>query len=141
MLKDAFRTVKKFNFLARRSTRHLPFMPGPDLKKELARRIYEEVSELMEAETPKDVIDALVDIIYVTLDAFCILGFHPSPFFEIVSRANLRKVWPDGWMRTNDSGKVIKPAGWVGPDAEIEAEIFRQVERAALLQPTPEGRP
>ena len=122
MLKDAFRTVKKFNFLA--------------------RRIYEEVSELMEAETPKDVIDALIDIIYVTLDAFCILGFHPSPFFEIVSRANLRKVWPDGWMRTNDSGKVIKPAGWVGPDAEIEAEIFRQVERAALLQPTPEeGRP
>ena len=129
MLKEAFRTVKKFNFLARRSTRHLPFMPDPDLKKELARRIYEEVSELMEAETPKDVIDALIDILYVTLDACVQIGLRPSPFFEIIARNNLSKVWPDGWMQTNEKGKVIKPPTWIAPDAEIDAELARQMQR------------
>lgn len=128
MLEKAFRDVKKFNFLARRDIPRVPKMPTPEFQKELADRIYSEVLELYEATTLRQVVDALIDIIYVTLDACVQIGFKPSPFYRIVSRANLRKVWPDGWMRTNERGKVIKPEGWIPPDAEIDAELARQMQ-------------
>ena len=128
MLKDAFRTVKKFNFLARRNIPRVPTMPGADVKAELAIRIYEEVDEFIEAKSLREMIDALIDIIYVTLDACVQLGLRPSPFFEIIARNNLSKVFPDGWMRTNERGKVIKPSSWIPPDAEIDKELARQMQ-------------
>ena len=129
MLNEAFRTVKQFNFLARRNIPRVPTMPDADLKAELAVRIYEEVDEFIEAKTMREMIDALIDILYVTLDACVQIGLRPSPFFEIIARNNLSKVWPDGWMQTNEKGKVIKPPTWIAPDAEIDAELARQMQR------------
>ena len=131
MLNAAYQAVKRFNELARREVPRVPTMPDADVKMELAARIYEEVTELVEAETLRDMVDALIDILYVTLDACVQIGLNPSPFFAIVSAANLRKAWPDGWMRVNDRGKVIKPESWTPPEPEIERELSRQGEEAA----------
>lgn len=128
MLNAAFRAVKKFNFLARRDIPRVPTMPDTDVKAELAIRIYEEIDEFIEARTMREMIDALIDILYVTLDACVQLGVKPSPFFRIIARNNLSKAFPDGWMRTNERGKVIKPPSWIPPDAEIDAELARQMQ-------------
>ena len=69
MLNAAYQAVKRFNELARREVPRVPTMPDADVKMELAARIYEEVTELVEAETLRDMVDALIDILYVTLDA------------------------------------------------------------------------
>lgn len=129
MLNEAFRTVKQFNFLARRNIPRVPTLPDADMKAELATRIYEEVGEFIEAQTLREMVDALIDILYVTLDACVQIGLRPSPFFEIIARNNLSKVWEDGWMRTNERGKVIKPPTWIAPDVEIDAELARQMQR------------
>lgn len=128
MLKFAFRAVKKFNFYARRNNPRRPQMPTPQLQQELARRLAEEARELAEATTLKDVIDALIDSLYIALDCCCVLGVNPSPFFRIVHTANMRKAnTPDGWMQIHpETGKVLKPEGWVSPDAEIVSELARQ---------------
>ena len=128
MLKFAYRAVKKFNFYARRHNPRRPQMPTPELQRELARRLAEEARELAEAATLKDVIDAIIDSVYIALDCCCVLGVNPSPFFRIVHSANMRKAnTPDGWMKTHPvTGKVLKPEGWVSPDAEIESELARQ---------------
>ena len=128
MLKMAFRAVKKFNFYARRNNPRRPQMPTPQLQQELARRLAEEARELAEATTLKDVIDALIDSLYIALDCCCVLGVNPSPFFRIVHTANMRKAnTPDGWMQIHpETGKVLKPEGWVSPDAEIVSELARQ---------------
>ena len=128
MLNEAFRTVKQFNLLARRNIPRTPMMPDADLKAELAVRIYEEVDEFIEAKTMREMIDALIDIIYVTLDACVQLGVKPSPFFAIIAENNLSKVFPDGTMHVNERGKVIKPPSWIPPDAEIDAELARQMQ-------------
>ena len=128
MLEKAFRAVKKFNFLARRNIPRAPTMPNADLKAELAVRIYEEVDEFIEAKTMREMIDALIDILYVTLDACVQLGLRPSPFFAIIARNNLSKVFPDGWMHVNERGKVVKPPSWIPPDAEIDVELARQMQ-------------
>lgn len=128
MLNDAYRTVKQFNYLARRQIPRTPVMPEPDFKMELASRIYLEVVELSDAENLREIVDALIDIIYITLDACVQIGLRPSPFFEIIARNNLSKVFPDGWMRTNERGKVIKPPTWISPDVEIDTELARQMQ-------------
>lgn len=128
MLKHAYRAVKRFNFFARRDNPRRPEMPTPELRRELARRLAEEARELAEASTLKDVVDAIIDSLYLALDCCCVLGVNPSPFFRIVHTANMRKAnTPDGWMKVHPTtGKVLKPEGWVSPDAEIEAELTRQ---------------
>ncbi len=128
MLKMAYRAVKKFNFYARRDNPRQPQMPTPEFQQELARRLAEEARELAEAATLKDVVDALIDSLYIALDCCCALGVNPSPFFRIVHTANMRKAnTPDGWMKVHPTtGKVLKPEGWVSPDAEIESELARQ---------------
>lgn len=130
-MEKAFRTVKQFNFLARRNVPAVPTMPNAELKAQLALRIYEEVDEFIGARSMRDMIDALIDILYITLDACVQVGVRPAPFFRIVAAANLRKRFDDGWMHTNETGKVIKPAGWIPPDADIDKELDRQMQGGA----------
>jgi hypothetical protein len=59
-----------------------------------------------------EMIDALCDIIYVTMGAACAMGIDLDPFFDEVHRSNMAKV--GGPVR--DDGKRLKPAGWTPPD-------------------------
>ena len=128
MLKFAYRAVKKFNFYARRHNPRRPQMPTPELQRELARRLAEEARELAEAATLKDVIDAIIDSVYIALDCCFIVTATTEPYARALHAATtLSGNTPDGWMKTHPvTGKVLKPEGWVSPDAEIESELARQ---------------
>jgi len=75
--------------------------------------------------------DAMIDAAYFALGGLVELGIDPSPLWDIVHRANMAKLWPDGTVRRRpEDGKVIKPPGWQDPGPLIRAEVRRQVEGA-----------
>lgn len=89
----------------------------------------EELAEFMQAETIEDQADALIDLIYFAIGTFTLMGVNPEPLFNIVSRANLGKIMPDGTVLRNEQGKIQKPDGWheqFAPEALIKEEIERQ---------------
>ncbi|RHB51693.1 hypothetical protein [Exiguobacterium sp. AM39-5BH] len=73
--------------------------------------------------------DALTDALYFVMGSFVELGLDPVPLFEIVQRANMAKLGPDGKpiLRASDN-KVMKPEGWLPPEPELEAEVRRQLK-------------
>ncbi len=72
--------------------------------------------------------DALTDALYFVMGSFVELGLDPVPLFEIVQRANMAKLGPDGKpiLRESDN-KVMKPEGWMPPEPELEKEVRRQI--------------
>lgn len=86
----------------------------------------EELDEFMEATTLVDQVDALVDLLYFAFGTLVQMGVDPEEAFNIVHSANMTKLWPDGKPRYRESdGKVIKPDGWVAPEAKL-AELFKE---------------
>ncbi len=86
----------------------------------------EERDELLEgqlADNPKDGLvkaaDALGDLIYVCLGTAVEMGIPMDKVFQAIHKANMAK------LPAVDGKKVTKPAGWVGPEKEIE-QILRQ---------------
>jgi predicted HAD superfamily Cof-like phosphohydrolase len=61
-----------------------------------------------------EMIDAIVDLLYVTYGAAVSMGIDLDPFFAEVHAANMRKV--GGPLR--EDGKRLKPPGWVGPNID-----------------------
>lgn len=53
--------------------------------------------------------DAIVDINYVSYGASCTLGLPVQPGHDEVHRSNLTKVSPDGTVKKNEFGKIVKP--------------------------------
>lgn len=58
------------------------------------------------------------------------MGVNPTPIFNIVHKANMGKLFPDGRPRYRpDNGKVMKPDNWeqdFAPEPKIKAEIINQ---------------
>ncbi|MGM0123490.1 hypothetical protein IGI37_000862 [Enterococcus sp. AZ194] len=75
-------------------------------------------------------VDALVDILYFTYGSFSLIGVNPMPIFEIVHRANMGKLFPDGRPHYDPiTNKVLKPEHWAqtyAPEPKIKQEIARQ---------------
>ena len=63
----------------------------------------------------KDLLDADIDLAWVTIGSALSQGADVQGAAEEVSRANLAK-FPDGIAIRDDNGKVVKPSGWNGPD-------------------------
>jgi len=82
--------------------------------------IEEEVKELDEAVDADDKVeqlDALVDILVVTMGAIRAAGWDGEGAWEEVMRTNFAKIDPDtGKVRKREDGKVLKPEGWKAPD-------------------------
>ena len=81
--------------------------------------IAEEVSELHEAVENNDRVeqlDALIDIMVVTIGALHSMGADAEGAWKEVLRTNLAKIDPDtGKVIKRDDGKVLKPEGWQPP--------------------------
>ena len=81
--------------------------------------IREEVGELEEAITEKDRIeqlDALIDILVVTIGAVRAGGFKGQAAWEEVMDTNFAKIDPTtGKVIKREDGKVLKPEGWQAP--------------------------
>ncbi len=77
--------------------------------------LYEEVAELLKGICEKDkeqVLDALVDIVYVALGTSNLMGFDFELAWDRVHAANMKKVR----MKTSRSPiDIVKPIGWEKP--------------------------
>lgn len=85
-----------------------------------ANLIDEEVGELNEAIDKADhveILDALTDILVVTIGAIHSMGADGEGAWNEVMRTNFAKIDPTtGKVRKRADGKVLKPEGWTGPD-------------------------
>ena len=82
--------------------------------------IDEEHQELLEAtlaEDPVEQLDALVDILVVTIGAIHSMGADGEGAWNEVMRTNFAKIDPEtGKVRKREDGKVLKPEGWKPPN-------------------------
>lgn len=82
--------------------------------------IGEETGELADAINAKDsveTLDALVDILVVTIGAIHSMGADGEGAWNEVMRTNFAKIDQEtGKVRKREDGKVLKPNGWVAPD-------------------------
>lgn len=96
--------------------------------------IDEELRELDRAATPEEHLDALIDLIYVTIGAGVALRHDMQGAWNEVHRTNMAKLGPDGKPIIRESdGKVQKPEGWLPPELERFVGVrmdFPQVEGA-----------
>ena len=82
--------------------------------------IDEEVGELHQAVLAKDEVeqlDALVDILVVTIGAIHSAGFDAEGAWKEVMQTNFNKIdKKTGKVIKREDGKVLKPDGWTPPD-------------------------
>jgi predicted HAD superfamily Cof-like phosphohydrolase len=83
------------------------------------RLIEEEGGELADAIKDNDVVeqlDALLDIIVVSIGAINSLGVDAEGAWNEVMHTNMAKIDPEtGKVRKREDGKVLKPEGWTAP--------------------------
>jgi len=82
--------------------------------------IDEEVGELVEAVAADDKVeqlDALVDILVVTMGAIRAAGWDGEAAWKEVMDTNFAKIDAvTGKVRKREDGKVLKPEGWKAPE-------------------------
>jgi predicted HAD superfamily Cof-like phosphohydrolase len=79
--------------------------------------IAEEFKELQSACDMEAELDALIDILVVTIGAIHSAGFDAEGALKEVMKTNFAKIDRDtGRVRKRDDGKVLKPVGWAAPD-------------------------
>ena len=82
--------------------------------------IDEEHQELLEATLAEDSVeqlDALIDILVVTIGAIHSMGADAEGAWKEVMSTNLAKIDKEtGKVRKREDGKVLKPIGWVPPE-------------------------
>ena len=79
--------------------------------------IEEEVQELKDSTTPVDDLDALVDILVVTIGAIHSMGADAEGAWREVMATNFAKIDKvTGRVRKREDGKVLKPITYSPPD-------------------------
>lgn len=81
--------------------------------------IREEYNELFEANAEDDrleMLDAMIDILVVTIGAIHSMGADAEGAWKEVMSTNFAKIGEDGKVRKREDGKVLKPQGWTAPD-------------------------
>lgn len=93
---------------------------NPDQFKLYLKLINEESNELIHAVEQNDkveTLDALLDLIVVTIGAIHSLGADGEGGWKEVMSTNFAKIDKEtGKVRKREDGKVLKPAGWRAPD-------------------------
>jgi len=84
--------------------------------------IKEEVNELdlaIDNNDQLESLDALIDILVVTIGAIHSAGFDAEGAWKEVMKTNFAKIDKEtGKVRKREDGKVLKPIGWTGPKLE-----------------------
>ena len=77
----------------------------------------EELNQAIIAKNKLEMLDALVDMLVVTIGAIHSMGADADGAWNEVMRTNLAKIDPEtGKVRKREDGKVLKPEGWQPPD-------------------------
>ena len=78
---------------------------------------YQELINAIEANDTVEQLDALIDILVVTIGAIRAGGFNGEGAWKEVMDTNFAKIDPDtGKVRKREDGKVLKPEGWKAPE-------------------------
>jgi predicted HAD superfamily Cof-like phosphohydrolase len=78
---------------------------------------HRELREAVEANDLTEQLDALIDILVVTIGAIHSAGFDGEGAWKEVMATNFAKVDREtGRVRKREDGKVLKPQGWTPPD-------------------------
>lgn len=102
--------------------------PTFELPVEFSQRVAfleEELEELEVAYGKRDMVgvaDALADLTYVALGTGHMMGIDMEQVFKAVHAANMQKL--RGITKRGMVYDAIKPEGWVGPEAKIEAILL-----------------
>ena len=82
--------------------------------------VKEEYNELLLAMMDADAVeqlDALIDILVVTIGALHSAGWDAEGAWKEVMRSNFAKIdHATGKVRKREDGKVLKPTGWTAPE-------------------------
>jgi predicted HAD superfamily Cof-like phosphohydrolase len=79
----------------------------------------EEFKVALENNDRVEQLDALIDIVVVTIGAIHSGGFNAEAAWKEVMRTNFAKIDSEtGKVRKREDGKVLKPTGWVAPSLE-----------------------
>ena len=79
--------------------------------------IDEEYKELKDAPNDIETLDALIDILVVTIGAIHSAGWDAEGAWKEVMSTNFAKIDREtGKVRKREDGKVLKPIGWVPPE-------------------------
>ena len=82
----------------------------------LIKEEYKELQEAVEANDTVEQLDALIDILVVTMGAIRAGGFDGEGAWKEVMDTNFAKIDPEtGKVRKREDGKVLKPEGWTPP--------------------------
>ena len=83
----------------------------------VAQGIDLETMEQVNPADPVEVLDALIDILVVTIGAIHSMGADAEGAWKEVMRTNFAKIDKDtGKVRKREDGKVLKPVGWTPPE-------------------------
>ncbi len=114
-----FNSVKKFMRTFGQEVKEKAGFPNEKITTLRYELIKEELEELKEAITKKDikeVADALTDILYVTYGAGHAFGIDLDKCFDEVQKSNMSKLGVDGRPIYNEKGKVMKGPKYFKPD-------------------------
>ena len=75
-----------------------------------------ELAQACEADDAVETLDALIDILVVTIGAIHSMGADGEGAWKEVMATNFAKIGEDGKVRKREDGKVLKPQGWVAPN-------------------------
>ena len=77
----------------------------------------DELSTAIEKHDQVETLDALIDILVVTIGAIHSAGFDAKGAWREVMATNFAKIDRDtGKVRKREDGKVLKPQGWTAPN-------------------------
>ena len=76
-----------------------------------------ELKEALDANDDVEVLDALIDILVVTIGAIHSAGWDAEGAWKEVMKTNFAKIDHEtGKVRKREDGKVLKPLGWTAPN-------------------------
>ena len=77
----------------------------------------DELSDAIAAHDKVETVDALIDILVVTIGALHSMGADAEGAWKEVMRTNFAKIDKEtGKVRKREDGKVLKPLGWTPPE-------------------------
>ena len=78
---------------------------------------HDELKQAVAADDMTEQLDALIDILVVTIGAIHSAGFDGEGAWKEVMSTNFAKIDREtGKVRKREDGKVLKPIGWTAPD-------------------------
>jgi predicted HAD superfamily Cof-like phosphohydrolase len=90
-----------------------------EMYRNLITEEYKELQEAVAAGDRTEQLDALIDILVVTIGAIHSAGFDGEGAWKEVMKTNFAKIdKKTGKVRKREDGKVLKPQGWTAPDLE-----------------------